>query len=158
MRNLPRICLLVILIISPIYLLFPARAQTNFLQQTKGPDIRTLAINQAGHIFAGVENGGIFRSMDNGQQWIPINNGIPASFAVVLAINSVGHIFAGISDGVFRSTNNGEGWSEINNGLIDSHGFANSIFSFAINSNGDLYAGGYGVFRSTDNGDSWSRV
>ncbi|MGH7454150.1 MAG: WD40/YVTN/BNR-like repeat-containing protein, partial [bacterium] len=52
-----------------------AAAQDNFWQQMNGPyggDIRALAINSNGHIFAG--GGGIFRSTNNGDSWTALNN------------------------------------------------------------------------------------
>ena len=40
-------------------------------------DVRALAINSSGHIFAGTYfGGGVFRSTDNGDSWTPVNNGL----------------------------------------------------------------------------------
>ena len=59
-------------------------------------DIRALATNSAGRLFAGTF-GGVFRSTDNGDTWTPVNNGLDYPFIVSLAINSSGDIFAGTS-------------------------------------------------------------
>ena len=51
----------------------------DFWEQTNGPyggHIRSLAINSSGHIFSGTEYGGVYRSTDNGDNWIQINTGL----------------------------------------------------------------------------------
>jgi photosystem II stability/assembly factor-like uncharacterized protein len=76
----------------------------------------SLAINSSGHIFAGTSGGGVFRSTDNGDNWVQINQGIAGQglYIYSLAINSSGYIFAGTADGVFQSTVNGANWVQIN--------------------------------------------
>jgi photosystem II stability/assembly factor-like uncharacterized protein len=142
-------------------------SQPNFWQQTNGPfgeNITSLAINGAGHIFAGTVYSGVFRSTVNGDNWNEINTGLTNPHVFALAINGDGHIFAGTFDGVFRSTDNGDTWSEINAGLTNTF-----IFALAVNRNDVLFAGtGSGtrngvpvfgsVFRSTDNGEHWTEI
>jgi len=119
-------------------------------------DVGTLAINVNGHIFAGANQGGVFRSTNNGGSWTQVNTGITGNLQVfALAINASGHIFAGTS-GVFRSTDNGNSWTLT--GLTNAF-----IYALAINSSGHIFAGiagisDGGVFRSTDNGDGWTAV
>ena len=125
----------------------------DFWEPTNGPfgdSVISLAINSTGHIFAGTEFGGVFRSTDNGDIWTELNNGLTATNVSSLAINSTGHIFAGsFGGGVFRSTDNGDTWTEINNGLTNTF-----VYSLAINSTGHIFAGASdygadgGVFRS----------
>ena len=71
-------------------------------------DIRALATNTAGDLFAGTF-GGVFRSTDDGDTWAPVNNGLEYPFIISLAINSSGDIFAGTFEGggIYRSTDNG---------------------------------------------------
>ena len=116
-------------------------------------EVRALAFNLSGHIFAGTLWGGVFRSTDNGVSWVAINDSLTDLGVLSLAINLSGHIFAGTRDsGVFRSTDNGFIWTQQNSGLTN-----HSIATLAINSSGHIFAGtqGDGVFRSTDNGASW---
>ena len=109
--------------------------------------ITSLAINSSGDIFAGTEGGGAFRSTDNGENWVQINQGLTSEGLYVrsLAVNSNDDIFAGTFEGVFRSTDNGENWVQINQGLYNYM----NVYSLAINSNGGIFAGTEdGVFRS----------
>jgi photosystem II stability/assembly factor-like uncharacterized protein len=126
-------------------------------------DVRALAINSSGHIFAGTYPGsGVFRSTDNGDSWVPVNNGLDCGNIWSLAINPSGAIFAGTAacgTGIYRSTDEGESWTLVNTGLTST-----DVAALAINdSNGTIFAGthsimgqGGGMFRSTDNGDTWT--
>jgi ligand-binding sensor domain-containing protein len=127
-------------------------------QQTNGPYggiVYSFVIDSSGHIFAGTEGAGLFRSTTNGDGWTP--TGLPSDITVrSLAITSSRHIFAGTGgDGVFRSRNNGASWDSVNGGLTNK-----IVRSLAINSSGDIFAGtdGKGVFRLTDNGVSWTQI
>jgi len=117
-------------------------------------NIRALAINQSGHIFAGTDGSGVYRSEDNGASWTfaPFSPGKVYS----LAINSSGHIFAGTDlDGVYRSENDGDHWTQV---FAPAY-YNEEVRALAINQSGHVLAGAVGgVFRSEDNGDNWIRV
>ena len=56
-----------------------ASAQSDFWQPTNGPNggiAETVTVNSDGHLFAGIAGSGVFRSMDNGETWEAINNGL----------------------------------------------------------------------------------
>jgi ligand-binding sensor domain-containing protein len=144
-----------------------AFAQTDFWQQTNGPfggDVRALAVNANGDVFAGTYGSGIFRSTDNGENWIPSNAGLTIPTVLSLAVNkSTGDLFAGTgflffnawSNGaIFHSTDNGTSWTKV----IELNDTA--VSSLAIDSQGNIFAGtnGKGVFRSITNGASWDSV
>jgi len=146
----------------PLFL-FCALANTNsvaqvFWQQTNGPYggfINALATNSNGQIFAGTFGGGVFRSMDDGNSWAPINTGLENSFVRSLTINSSGHIFVGTSQGVFRSMNNGNSWDNVNTAALENL----DVLSLAINTSGGVFAGTVdGVFRSMNNGRTWEQI
>ncbi|MCI0613346.1 T9SS type A sorting domain-containing protein, partial [bacterium] len=66
-------------------------------------NIRTLAINSNGDVFAGTYLA-VFYSQDEGENWIEINTGLTNRDVYVLAIHPSGFIFAGTyASGVFRS-------------------------------------------------------
>lgn len=108
------------------------------------------------NIFAGILGEGMFLSINNGNSWDTINNGLPQNSNVIsLAINDT-NIFAGTSgEGMFLSTNNGSNWVAVNNGLPAN----SSVISLAINDT-NIFAGisGHKVFLSTDNGNNWTSI
>lgn len=74
--------------------------------------IGALVINPQGYIFAAsggysnIEPAGVFYSMDGGQNWVQINNGLKTKNVLTLAVNSSGYVFAGTDRyGVFRTAN-----------------------------------------------------
>ena len=72
-----------------------------------------LAINESGHIFAGVratgDREGVYRSTDNGNKWTEFNDGLTApvfswTTVVSFAFNDSSQLFAGVGGGgVFRT-------------------------------------------------------
>lgn len=139
-----------------------AHAQSEFWQQINEPfgfPMQMLAFNSNEYIFAVTGGGGIFRSMDKGNSWTPINTGLTSANIIVLAINSSDDLFACAFDGIFRSKNNGDSWIPIKAGLDNL-----SVNTIVIDSSGYILIGttwssyGNGMFRSIDNGDSWQRI
>jgi ligand-binding sensor domain-containing protein len=113
--------------------------------QTNGPYggiVGSLGIITNNTLFAGIDGGGNYRSTNNGDSWIAMNNGLADNYIRASAINSNGYIFAGTSNGVFYSTNNGDNWTAVNNGLSNT-----DIYAIAINSNGRIFAGTGGGLR-----------
>jgi hypothetical protein len=116
----------------------------------------SITINSNGHIFVGTLSDGVYRSTNNGGNWVQINHGLTDLHPNSLTTNTSGDIFVGtMFGGVFRSTDNGDNWVQINQGLT-----ANYILSLTINLNGDIFASteGDGVFRSIDNGNNWTQI
>ena len=80
-------------------------------------NIRSLAINPGGDIFAGTTGcgDGLYRSTDNGDSWTLTNTGLTSTDFVALAINSTdARVFAGTysqmgdGEGMFRPTDDGD--------------------------------------------------
>ena len=82
----------------------------------------------------------MFRSIDGGQNWQQINNGLGALYESALAFNNgyifVGADFVGGAGGVYRSSDSGESWIEVNHDVIQT-----DVRALAINSNGHIFAG-----------------
>jgi photosystem II stability/assembly factor-like uncharacterized protein len=106
-----------------------------------------LLITRDGLFFAATESG-IFRSLDGGITWTPINNGLGDPRINCLAEKD-GAILAGSSTaGTFRSTNSGASWS--GGGTVQ-------VFSLVVGPGGDVFSGtNFGVFRSGDGGVTWA--
>ena len=101
----------------------------------------------------GAQNGGVFLSTNNGDNWVEVNNGLTnLSVHELLLIGN--NLFAGSYGGIFLSTNNGGNWTAVNSGLTNLN-----VWSLeAIGTN--LFAGTQsgGVFLSTNNGGNWTAV
>lgn len=98
---------------------------------------------------------GAHLSINNGNTWALINNGLPTNTHVYSLARSGVNIFAGtISDGVFLSTNNGGLWISANNGLPNQR-----VNFLAINGT-NIFAGidSSGLYLSTNNGGLWSPI
>lgn len=122
-------------------------------------DVRSLAINPRGDLFAAT-GGGVFRSADNGARWTVVNSGIKDLNVLSVATYSGGIVFIGTQNGeIDRSTDHGGSWTTVKLSLPFS--LTPPILSLAIESRGYIFAGpgtsalGGGVLRSTDNGTSW---
>ncbi len=122
----------------------------------------SIAINLNDDLFVGTLGGGIFRSTDNGDSWIALENYriVEGQVPNSLEINSNGDIFVGTYDrdtyigGVFCSKDKGESWFELGNEL------KTGVMCLAINTNGYIFAGTYGasVFRSINSTTSVENV
>jgi photosystem II stability/assembly factor-like uncharacterized protein len=124
--------------------------------QTNGPNGKwsTSILDLAylnNNVFAATNDTGVFRTTDNGNNWAPVNNGLPTT-TYIQSINILGtDIFATTGVGVFLSTDLGSSWNPRNNGLPNSQ-----IVCFAA-SGGNILVGtpGLGIFVSSNYGASW---
>jgi photosystem II stability/assembly factor-like uncharacterized protein len=102
-----------------------------------------------GKLFAGTWVGGVLRSDDNGDSWIPVNLGLPDQFIYSLGAGN-GTVFVDTQFGLYRSTDDGRSWLPVNS-TLDAR-------SFLVSGSGVIAAGYHEVQRSTDNGSHWTVV
>lgn len=106
-------------------------------------------------IYIGTSGGGVFKSIDGGNNWLEINNGLTTPWVnSLLYVGNTNAIYAGTIGGVFKSTDGGDVWTPVNNGLADLN--VDSLLSVG----NAIYAGtwGGGVFMSIDGGENWVSV
>jgi len=124
--------------------------------QTRGPyggEIFCLAGNGT-TIFAGCYGGGIFRSVDNGVNWVAVNNGLPLPLDVVSIAISGNNIFAaGFNGKVYLSNNNGGNWTSASSSIVTQH-----IYGIGANGTNIFASTQDGIFLSTDTGVSWTKL
>lgn len=105
---------------------------------------------------------GVFKSMDGGQTWQAINQGLEKTslniFDVAIHPEDPEIAYIGTLDGgVYKKTNGGEGWTRMSSGL-----WAKEIRSVAIDPQNPevVYAGAEkgGMWKSQDEGASWRQI
>ena len=145
----------IIVLIIAILTINVANAQW---QQCNGPYGGTIQaiIVKGSNIFVGTNGGGIYKSTDNGMNWIAVDSGLTNLGGYSFTQND-SVLFLGSGNGVFTTNNNGANWTGINNGLLfDS--WDNPIISIAINGTNIFAGSDYGLFKSDNNGTSWSSI
>ncbi len=104
-------------------------------------------------IYAGTYNSGVFKSLDNGENWTEVNDGLeyPGIRSMLIKGST---IFVGTEGGVYKSTDQGISWIAAKNGLPE-----NTVHALTL-SGANLLASvwAWGIYMSTDNGESWNTV
>lgn len=141
-------------IISVISVLFSVSynsyAQT-FWQQSNGPNegrLLGVVFNSSGEVFTAASIGGVYRSNDNGLNWLQCP--IDSQMATCIDILPGGNIIVG-GEVNYVSSDNGYTWQipVLNN----TYGNVYSFSALAVIPNGTVIAGSLGgVFKSTDGG------
>jgi len=128
--------------------------------------VQALAVEGPGAVYAGSNGGGVLKSLDGGNTWTALNNGLGNLFIHALAIDRQGIIYAGsyFQGGVFRSSDGGASWQAINAGLSNSNVSCLLIVAdgsaLAGPQGGGLFAGtqGGGIFKYNNVTASWTAV
>lgn len=99
-----------------------------------------------------IANGGIYRSVDNGEHWVYAFNGLGPNVYAIAALDSM--LFVGRDNiGIYRSSDEGISWVEVNHNLSYK-----SIWRLVAVGK-TLYALGqnHSINRSDDYGETWVR-
>ena len=109
-------------------------------------------------LYAGSSVDGMYRSLDYGRTWAPINSGLSSRRVSTLVIDSSNPstLYAGTTDqGMFKSTDRGATWFAISSGL-----FGLPITSIAADrwSSAVYAAGAGGLYKSPNYGFSWESL
>lgn len=113
--------------------------ESESISSKEPPQIRNLAVNKNGELFAATSEGIFKRTIGKGGEpaWVkkPYTSNY-GSFIFSLCTTPSGTMFAGTGRGIYRSDDDGETWTL--SGLAET---PNSIMSLAANAKGDVYAG-----------------
>jgi photosystem II stability/assembly factor-like uncharacterized protein len=100
---------------------------------------------------------GVYKTIDGGETWNLIDNGIRYSHVSEIAINplSPATLYVGTEDGMFKTIDGGNHWVSCNTGLPTNSDF----YSLAIDPENTnvVYTGTYnkGLYKTDDGGDHW---
>ena len=119
--------------------------------------------------------GGVYKSIDGGQNWSRKTSGIDNTFLDCIAIDSNnpsvlyvgvdGSAYANLSGGIYKSINSGESWSKLTNLPIytDESRFekivlsgTDTIYTLGVNYNDFTQA--TGLIKSTNGGENWTKI
>lgn len=138
-----------------------------------GGRIAALHITQSGTMFAASVGGGLWRSVNAGETWQPIDDFLAVLSTTTLATDPTNPsiLYAGTGEGfgnagairgagVFKSTDGGTTWTQIAATATEDWYTVNWL---AIAPNGTTLlaattAASGGIWRSTDSGTSWTKV
>ena len=132
----------------------PASAQWTQSAGPYGGTINALLCD-SGSLYAGTDNGAVFRSVNDGALWQFSSEGIGAGVSSILALlRTPDFLFFAGNGGIFRSGDTGATWSAVDSGLADD------LWITALGAKDSfVFAGTYGnrMFRSADKGGTWIR-
>jgi photosystem II stability/assembly factor-like uncharacterized protein len=151
---------LVLALLSGLFFTSFLFSQSISWQQLSGPHGGTalsFASTADGNIFAGSDYNqkGVYRSTDNGNNWIDVNNGISLTDRQIecILVNDSGHIFIGtishIGSIIYKSTDSGSTWASVANLGTNCLTIIDSGQIFAAHTGYQQY------HRSTDGGETW---
>ena len=121
-------------------------------QQTSGPETGAVLCytSSTSFLYCGTYGAGVFRSADNGVNWVPVNNGMGSAYISGIAYNN-GYLIAGTSNGVYVSTDEGNSLDP-----EKQRTYRNWCFKVISAGNHTFIAISGGLWLSTDYGDNWT--
>ena len=115
--------------------------------------IRIVATDDQNHIFLGTQDGGIFRSTDQGSSWHTVSRTLPND-SIRGIISHASELFVGTGRGIYKLDKKARRWKSVNTGLTEM-----AIQTMIVSPEGVLYAGtSAGAFRSDNGGAQWINV
>ena len=149
MRITFKLVILGFLLFSNCSEVYPQWIKTSFNLNTRS------IVYYHNHFFVATMDSGVFRTSDNGETWIAVNNGITGHTAQSLFVSGDYLLAGGI--GLFLTTNNGSSW-------VSMWSTSGTYFSSVTGIGDNIVAAssasyfGSAVYHSSDFGLSWEKV
>jgi photosystem II stability/assembly factor-like uncharacterized protein len=122
--------------------------------QTNGPgggEVKAI-VKDSLRIYAGLFNGGVHISYNNGLTWQRSNAGFQYPFQIQAMVIKDNYVFTGVmSGGVYLSSDYGQSWNKANNGL------PSSSINVLAEAGSFVFVGFHnGLYRSSNYGSNWN--
>jgi photosystem II stability/assembly factor-like uncharacterized protein len=133
-----------------------------WFQKNNVPSEPLLSINISpvnGYIFFSAPRQGLFRSTDNGENWVRVTDSMNIWWNIFITPSGEIYITGTGDDGVtvYYSSDNGDTWVHKGNILSSNISTINYSYKMILGKDGTLYSGTgkNGVYRSTNGGNTW---
>lgn len=117
--------------------------------------------NDPGVMYVGMFNAGMYRSIDGGLSWQPIQNGLSRAGISFLVIdsNDPGALYAAaMGAGVYRTVDRGDTWQLVNTGMEITRSNSAQLIMDPLDGRHLFFTNYYGLYETVDGGDAWSKV
>ena len=134
-------------------LVFPRDGISAIVADPTGPDV----------IYLGTYNGGIYKTIDGGLSWFPVQNGLGRAWIHDLLIDphDPQTLFASVSlGGVYKTIDGGETWRQANTGITSysSWEWVNILIMDPQDSQHLFFTPSNGIYETRNGGESWDQV
>ena len=110
---------------------------------------------------AAVESGNIFRSVDEGETWVPLTNYPPPQNSwVSIAVSADGTKLVAVQStgAVWRSTTSGSSWTVLSGGGLPANALWQTVAASADGARIYVAALGGAIWASSDSGSAWTQL
>ncbi|MEO8209967.1 MAG: T9SS type A sorting domain-containing protein, partial [bacterium] len=131
-----------------------------FVVQSLPANIFQLKAGAGNKIFVTTENGSVFKTNDNGNNWVDITSNLQDSLQFLgLSVDQQNNLYVSVQrsswsnplKGIFKSTDEGSSWTELNTKIVPEE--------MIINSQGTFFAKfGSALFKSTNGGIHFEQI
>ncbi len=110
--------------------------------------------------YAGTEGAGIYKSINGGVSWLPIQNGLGQAKIDSLAIDHDDSqiLYAGTLMGVYKTVDGGQSWQHANRGISGSASHEADLVMDPRDSQHLFYTDGGNIYETDDGAESWDML
>ncbi len=103
-------------------------------------------------LFASSKTGGMYRSLNSGEDWTAVNTGL-GDFDILTILQNGDFVLAATRSGLYRSVNNGSSWQ-----LACDASVIGNTMTIAMQHDAIFLLSPRGFFKSRDQGSTWTRI
>lgn len=137
---------------------FTTKVAGNFVSQQVNVYSIDQSLTNTNTVFIGTETGAVFKSVDKGENWFSVGDGLALDGGVTaIEVDPTTEmiIYFGHKDNIYKSSNGGTSWSIVHTvSGLNPHDISINPGNTQI----VMVAGDKGLFRSTDGGGAWTQL